>query len=143
MNDPSLDGALLSKNTTRAVLRIAPEVLAGEIDAARGKFDSAIGHLERAVRYEDALVYTETAEWHYPPRLALGAILLEAGRPDEAETVYWEDLKRNRDSGWALFGLQQALTAQKKEAEAKVIEARFKKAWEQADITLTASRLSR
>jgi len=143
MNDPSLDGALLSKNTTRAVLGIAPEVLAGEIDAALGKFDSAVAHLERAVRYEDALVYTEPAEWHYPPRLALGAILLEAGRPDEAETVYWEDLKRNRDSGWALFGLQQTLHAQKKEAEAKVIEARFKKAWEQADITLTASRLSR
>jgi len=143
MSDPSLDGALLSKNTPRTVLRIAPEVLAGEIDAAHGKFDSAIEHLERAVRYEDALVYTEPAEWHYPPRLALGAILLEAGRPDEAETIYWEDLKRNRDSGWALFGLQQALTAQKKEAEAKVIEARFKKAWEQADITLTASRLSR
>ena len=143
MSDPSLDGALLSKNTPRTVLRIAPEVLAGEIDAAHGKFDSAIGHLERAVRYEDALVYTEPAEWHYPPRLALGAILLEAGRPDEAETVYWEDLKRNRDSGWALFGLQQALRAQNKEAEAKVIEARFKKAWEQADITLTASRLSR
>lgn len=143
MNDPSLDGALLSKNTTRAVLGIAPEVLTGEIDAALGKFDSAVAHLERAVRYEDALVYTEPAEWHYPPRLALGAILLEAGRPDEAETVYWEDLKRNRDSGWALFGLQQTLHAQKKEAEAKVIEARFKKAWEQADITLTASRLSR
>ncbi|GAB1718909.1 MAG: hypothetical protein NTAFB09_06400 [Nitrosospira sp.] len=143
MKDPSLDGALLSKNTPRTILRIAPEALAGEIDAARGKFDSAIAHLERAVRYEDALVYTEPAEWHYPPRLALGAILLEAGYPDEAETVYWNDLQRNRDSGWALFGLMQALHAQKKEAEAEVIEARFKKAWKDADIELTASRMGR
>ena len=45
----------------------------------------------------------------FPPRHALGAILLQAGRPDEAETVYWEDLRRNRESGWALFGLHQAL----------------------------------
>lgn len=143
MKDPSLDGALFSKNTPRTVLRIAPEVLAGEIDAARGKFDSAIAHLERAVRYEDALVYTEPAEWHFPPRLALGAILLEAGYPDEAETVYWNDLQRNRDSGWALFGLLQALRAQKKEAEAEVIEARFKRAWEHADVNLTTSRMGR
>ena len=143
MKDPSLDGALFSKNTPRTVLRIAPEVLAGEIDAARGKFDSAIAHLERAIRYEDALVYTEPAEWHYPPRLALGAILLEAGYPDEAETVYWNDLQRNRDSGWALFGLLQALRAQKKETEAEVIEARFKRAWEHADVKLTGSRMGR
>lgn len=90
---------------------------------------------------EDGLVYTEPAEWHYPPRLALGAILLESGRPDEAETVYWEDLRRNRDNGWALFGLQQALRAQNKTAEADMIEARFRKAWEHADITLSASRM--
>ncbi len=138
-----LDSPLLSRNTAYDILKVGPEVLAGEIAAARGNYATAVAHLERAVRYEDALVYTEPAEWHYPPRLALGAVLLEAGHPDEAETVYWEDLKRNRDNGWALFGLLQALRAQKKEDDAKVIEARFKKAWEHADITLTASRLSR
>jgi hypothetical protein len=37
----------------------------------------------------------------------------------------------------------QALRAQKKEAEADVIEARFKKAWEHADVKLTASRMGR
>ena len=61
------------------------------------------------MRLEDALVYTEPAEWQSPPRLVLAAVLLEAGRAAEAETVYWEDLKRNRDNGWALFGLAQAL----------------------------------
>lgn len=143
MQDPSLNSPLFSKNTAYSVLRIGPEVLAGEIAAARGNFASAIARLERAVRLEDGLVYTEPAEWHYPPRLALGAILLEAGYADEAETVYWEDLKRNRNNGWALFGLLQALRAQDKKAEAEIIEARFRKAWEHADITLTASRLSR
>ncbi len=143
MQDPSLDGALFSKNTTRTVLRIAPEVLAGEIAAARGQFDTAVSHLDKAVRLEDALIYTEPSEWHYPPRLALGAILLESGRPGEAEVVYWEDLRKNRDNGWALYGLLQALRAQNKTQEAEVIEARFKKAWENADVVLTASRFAR
>ncbi|GJL75781.1 MAG: hypothetical protein NMNS02_18870 [Nitrosomonas sp.] len=143
MQDPSLEGGLFSKNTTRTVLRIAPEVLAGEIAAARGQFDTAVSHLEKAVRLEDALIYTEPAEWHYPPRLALGAILLESGRPGEAEVVYWEDLRKNRDNGWALYGLLQALRAQNKTQEAEVIEARFKKAWENADVVLTASRFAR
>jgi tetratricopeptide (TPR) repeat protein len=143
MKDPSLDGPLFSKNTPRTVLQVGPEVLAGEIAAARGQFDSAVAHLERAVRLEDALVYTEPSEWHYPPRLALGAILLEAGRPAEAETVYWEDLRRNRDSGWALYGLMQALRAQKKDGEAALIETRFKKSWARADVELDSSRFGR
>ncbi len=143
MKDSSLDGPLLSKNTQRTVLNAAPEVLAGEIAAARGQFDQAIAHLERAVRLEDALVYTEPLEFHFPPRLALGAILLESGYPVEAETVYWEDLKRNRNNGWALYGLMQALRAQKKDDQTALIEARFKKAWTRADVELNASRFGR
>ena len=53
-------------------------------------------------------------ESHFPPRQALGAVLLDANRPAEAETVYWEDLRRNKESGWSLFGLMQALKAQGK-----------------------------
>ncbi len=143
MHDPSLDGLLLSKNTPRTILRVAPEVLAGEIAAARGQFDQAITHLERAVRLEDALVYTEPLEFHFPPRLALGAILLESGRPDEAETVYWDDLRKNRNNGWALYGLMQALRAQKKDDQAVLIEARFKETWARADVELNASRFGR
>ena len=54
-----------------------------------------------------------------------------------------EDLRRNRENGWALFGLMQALGAQGKSADAALTEARFKKAWARADVTLTASRFSR
>ena len=143
MKDPLLDGPLLSKNTTKTVLSAAPEVLAGEIAAARGQFDQAIAHLENAVRLEDALVYTEPLEFHLPPRLALGAILLKSGRTGEAETVYWEDLRRNRNNGWALYGLMQALRAQKKDDQAAVITARFEQAWARADVKLSASRFGR
>jgi tetratricopeptide (TPR) repeat protein len=141
--DESMKQPLFSPNLAGLVLAPAPEVLEGEIAAARGDYPGAIAHLERAVRLEDSLVYTEPSEFHYPPRHALGAILLEAGRPAEAETVYWEDLRRNRENGWALFGLLQALRAQQKTEEAAVIEARFSKAWARADVTLTASRFGR
>ena len=140
MKDESLDGKLLSPNTARAVLSIGPEVLAGEIAAARGQFNAAVAHLDRAVRLEDGLAYTEPPEWQAPPRLALGAILLEAGRPAEAETVYWEDLRRNRNNGWALYGLLQALRAQGKDELAARIEERFDKVWARADVKLGASR---
>jgi len=143
MADKALDQPLFSPNTGRAILSIAQEVLAGEIAAAKKNYDAAIAHLERAVRLEDALVYTEPSEFHYPPRQALGAILLEAKRPAEAETVYWEDLRRNKDNGWSLFGLMQALKAQGKNDEAALVDARFKKAWEKADVTLSASRFGK
>lgn len=143
LRDEKLDGPLFSKNTPRTILEIAPEVLAGEIAAAQGKFDTAVAHLEKAVHLEDALVYTEPAEWHFSPRLALGAILLEAGRALEAETVYWDDLRHRRENGWALFGLMQSLRAQQKTEEAELVEVRFKRAWSQADVTLAASRFGR
>jgi len=89
------------------------------------------------------MVLIVPSEFHYPPHHALSAILLEAGRPAEAETVYWEDLRRNRENSWALFGLLQALRAQQKVDEAAIIEARFSKAWARADVTRTASRFGR
>ncbi len=139
---PDLDAPLFSPNTMRAVLAIAPEVLAGEIAAARRDYAAAVAHLERAVRLDDGLVYTEPAEWHYPPRHALGAVLLEAGRPAEAETVYWEDLRRNPENGWALTGLLQALKALGRTHDAGLIAARLDAAWSRADLRPNASRIS-
>ena len=142
VNDPSLASpATFSNNTGRAILRIAPEVVAGEIAARKKNWNTALLHLERAVRYEDALIYQEPSDWHAPVRQNLGAVLLAAGRPDEAEAVYWEDLRKNPGTGWSLFGLMQALKAQGKDADAALVEARFRAAWKDADISLTGSRI--
>jgi tetratricopeptide (TPR) repeat protein len=140
--DPKLVAAptSMSLNLADSVLRVAIEVLDGELAAAQGNYDTAIAHLDRAVRYEDALIYTEPDDWHQPVRHNLGAVLLQAGRPVEAESVYWDDLRRHPKNGWALFGLAQALRAQNKIDQAKLIEADFKKAWADADVQLTASR---
>jgi len=142
LESPGLDAPLFSPNTMRAVLAIAPEVLAGEIASARRDYPAAIAHLERAVRLDDGLVYTEPAEWHYPPRHALGAVLLDAGRAAEAETVYWEDLKRNPENGWALTGLLQALKAQGRTQDAKLIAGRLDAAWRRADLRPNTSRIA-
>ena len=138
----SLDGyrVTFSRNGAKAILEIANEVLAGELAAKRGYHDLAIARLHRAILLEDNLIYNEPPDWHVPARQALGALLLAAGRPAEAESIYWQDLSRNRENGWSLFGLMQSLRAQGKTEQAAMIEARFRKTWNRADVTLTASR---
>jgi tetratricopeptide (TPR) repeat protein len=142
VSDPSLKGVVtFSSNSGFAILRIAPAVVAGEMAAKRRDWNGAAAHFERAIRYEDALIYQEPADWHAPVRQALGAMLLEAGRADEAEAVFWEDLKKNPENGWSLFGLRQALEAQGKIDEASLVAQRFRKAWADADVTLTSARI--
>lgn len=126
VNDPSLTGqTTFSVNSGFAILRIAPEVVAGELAAARKDWDRALLHLERAVRFEDALVYQEPHDWHAPARQNLAGVLLAAGRADEAETVLWEDLKRNPEHVWTLELLARTLRAQEKTDELKAVEARL------------------
>jgi tetratricopeptide (TPR) repeat protein len=117
--------ATFSSNSGRAIMRIAQDVVAGEIAAAKQDWDTALRHLERAVRYEDALIYTEPHDWHAPVRNTLARVLLAAGRAEEAETVYWEDLKRHTDNVWSLRGLHAALLAQGKKDDAALIAARL------------------
>ena len=138
----SLDGyrVTFSRNGAKAILEIAKEVLAGELAAKQGDYEKAIAGLHRGVLLEDNLIYNEPPDWHVPVRQALGAVLLEAGRAAEAEAIYWQDLGNNRENGWSLFGLMQSLRAQGKEEQAVVIEKRFRKAWQQSEVTLSASR---
>ena len=130
-----------SRNGAKAILDIAKEVLAGELSAKRGDYDNAIARLHRAILLEDNLIYNEPPDWHVPVRQSLGAVLLSAGRADEAEAIYWQDLERNRENGWSLFGLLQSLRTQGKAEQAAAVEKRFRKAWKRADVTLTASRI--
>ena len=138
--DPSLKGqTTFSANTGIAILQIAPEVVAGEIALRRGDVDRAIQHFDRAVRYEDALVYQEPPDWHVPTRQNLATALLAANRASEAETVLWEDLKRNPEHGWNLSLLSKALKRQNKMTEAAQIDARFVKSWKGTEAALVTS----
>ncbi|CAB1082345.1 hypothetical protein D1AOALGA4SA_9970 [Olavius algarvensis Delta 1 endosymbiont] len=122
------------------MLTIAREILSGEIAAAKKDYTIAIARLSRAARLEDSLIYNEPPDWYYPVRHTLGAVLLEAGYPKEAEVVYWQDLRRYRDNGYSLFGLWQSLKAQGRRTEARQTEAKFRQIWAKADFSLSSSR---
>ena len=87
----------------------------------------------------DGTIRARALNWGDPVDF-IGAALLAGGRPVEAEAVYRDDLKRNPENGWSLFGLARSLQAQGKTADAAAVEARFQKAWARADVTLSASR---
>src|SRR6266850_7386142 len=125
---------------SKNMLQLAANLLAGEIAAKAGDFPTAERLLRAAVAEQDSHWFTEPPPWYFPVRQSLGAVLLQAGRPGDAEQVYREDLRRNPGNGWSLFGLAQSLRAQGKTAEAAQVDERFVKAWAQADVKLTASR---
>lgn len=123
------------------LMELAGHMLAGQIAGARGNWESAINEFEAAVRLEGATVYNEPPDWPYSPRHWLGAALLKAGRPVEAESVYWEDLRHRPENGWALLGLIQSLKAQGgRDADVELLESRFRRAWSAADVRLKDSR---
>ena len=101
-------------------------MIAGEIAAKRKDWERAVLHLERAVRYEDALNYQEPPDWHVPARQNLAGVLMAAGRADEAETLLWEDLKRNPGPRVDLSLLSKALRLQDKAADCGI---RSKQRW--------------
>ena len=122
-------------------LQIASRILEGELRLREGSGDAAIALLREAVVIEDGIPYNEPPVWHHPPRQILGAMLIETGRPVDAEAVYREDLKRFRENGWSLFGLAESLRAQERGHEAAGVQRRFERAWSRADVALTSSRI--
>lgn len=130
-----------ANNTSMQAANIAYEIVAGELAALQGDLSTAVTHLEKAVAYEDALIYTEPAAWHIPTRQNLGAALMNAGNFKAAEKIFKEDLEILRQNGWSLMGLHNSLKAQGKLKEAEVIKKEFDKAWEHADIEINTSVL--
>jgi len=129
------------EKTERALLKIAERILAGELAARRQHYDDAIRLFEEAIKMEEALPFAEPPLWPLSVRHHLGAVLLLADRPSEAEAVYHADLLSHPDNGWALIGLIQSLRAQQKDDQAAEAEDRFKKAWAHADVIPAASRM--
>ena len=129
------------EKTQRALLKIAERILSGEIAAHRQRYEDAIRLFEEAIKMEEALPYSEPPLWPLSVRHHLGAVLLLADRPSEAEEVYHADLLRHPNNGWALTGLTQSLRAQQKDDQAAEAEGRFKKAWTHADFIPADSRM--
>ncbi|HYG76573.1 MAG TPA: hypothetical protein VEK08_16330 [Planctomycetota bacterium] len=124
---------MMVQNPAHRILEIASLTLDAEIAFREGKVDDAVASLTKAVAIEDSLRYIEPPDWVQPVRHTLGAVLLASGRLKEAEEVYRADLAKWPENGWALFGLMQTLKKQNS-PDAAAVEARFKKAWEHADM---------
>jgi tetratricopeptide (TPR) repeat protein len=132
----------LSNNSCEALLAIAMPMVEGEILIAEGKIDSGIEQLRAAIQKEDALKYDEPPGWMIPVRHSLGAVLMKQQRFAEAEQVYRDDLARLPENGWSLLGLAESLRKQKKNAdEVTQTQAKFRKIWAKADLTITSSCL--
>jgi tetratricopeptide (TPR) repeat protein len=140
------EDAGVGNNTAENLLAIARHLLAGEIlyreavaNGDKSQIEKAIAELVAAAKVEDTLRYSEPPDWIHPVRHALGATLLKERRFAEAEQVYREDLARQPNNGWSLYGLAQSLHGQGKHAAAAPIDAQFTAVWKDADIQITSS----
>jgi tetratricopeptide (TPR) repeat protein len=130
------------------LLGVAEEMLNGELEYRKGNFEVAFAHLRKSVALDDALPYDEPWGWMQPTRHALGALLLEQGRVEEAEGVYRSDLgldgKLSRacqhpDNLWSLHGLHECLTRRGEKVEAAIIKQRLDLAVARAEVPIKAS----
>jgi tetratricopeptide (TPR) repeat protein len=142
------DSRLIHNNTVLALLEVAEAMLNGELEYRKGNHDIAFAHLRRSVELSDALPYDEPWGWMQPPRHALGALLLEQGRTEEAEAVYRSDLgldgKLSRacqhpDNLWSLHGLHECLVRRGEKVESVLIKQRLDLAQARAEVPIKAS----
>ena len=128
-------------NSVFDLCTIASATLEGEINAKEKKYHIAIAFLREAVVKEDALNYDEPPDWFFSVRHHLGAVLIAAGRYQEAVEVYDKDLKIYRENGWALIGLMNAYRKLGDEIKYDETKRRFEVAWKYADIKIISSRI--
>ncbi|WP_425046324.1 hypothetical protein [Primorskyibacter sp. S87] len=142
------DSRLLHNNRVVDLLEIAAEMLRGEIEYRKGNHEIAFAHLRRSVELDDDLPYDEPWGWMQPARHALGALLFEQGRTEEAEAVYRADLglggtlgraSIHPDNVWSLKGLHDCLKARDETVEIVQIRQRLDLALARADRAVAAS----
>jgi tetratricopeptide (TPR) repeat protein len=121
------------------VLSVAENVALGEILWREGEIESALDALRTAVDQEHQLLYAEPPGWMIPVRHVLGAILLAADQPVEAQSVYEVDLDEHPGNAWSLLGITQSLRMQNKVKEADAYATELTKAWINADVMPPAS----
>ena len=127
-----------ARHPAGGLLGVLGEILDGEIARTAGNSTEAIAAFERAVALDDQLEVDEPEPLPFPARHWLGAALLDAARPTDAERVYLEDLRQHPHNGWSLFGLQLALKAQGKPTAE--VEKEFRARWSRSDTWIRASR---
>lgn len=138
----------LFNNTSRDILAVGAAMLDGELAYREGRFEEAFASLRRAVTLDDTLPYDEPWGWMQPTRHALGALLLEQGRVEEAAHVYAADLGldptlarccQHPNNVWSLHGYHECLKRLGRNDEAVIIGQQLALARARADVPITAS----
>ena len=129
------------------LLDVAQAMLDGELEYRKGNHDAGFAHLRRSVELSDALPYDEPWGSMQPTRHALGALLLEQGRIEEAEQVYRSDLgldgKLSRacqhpEILWSLHGLHECLVRRGERIDFALIRQRLDLAQARAEVPIKA-----
>jgi tetratricopeptide (TPR) repeat protein len=130
------------------VLKVASTMLNGELEYRKGNYEVAFSELRKAIDLEDGLAYSDPPPWMQPVRHALGGLLLEQNRVQEAEIVFREDLglakdfprrKARLNNVWGLHGLHECLVRSGKLEEALSIQVQRDIAMGSADVPITTS----
>jgi len=67
--------------------------------------------------------------------------LLASGNSTEAEKIFREDLQKNPRNPRSLFGLREALKAQKRDFDAGFVDKQFRSSWKSVQATLKVEDL--
>ncbi len=133
--------AVLFTTPVSVALKVADDLLVGEIALSRGDRKGAIAAFRMAAVSESKVNYAEPPDWDLPTREWLGRALMMDGQFAEAERSFREEIGRNPRSGRALFGLAEALSRQGKDSSAALVRKEFEAAWANSDHKLDAAAL--
>ena len=142
------EDAVFLSNTVRDILHVGKAMLEGELEYRKRNYEAAFGALRLAVEHDDNLNFTEPWAWMHPPRHALGALLVQQGRFEEAEAVYRADLgyigdvarcSRHPDNVWALHGLSECVKRKGDSNEARLLQQKLTVALARTDLPIWAS----
>jgi predicted Zn-dependent protease len=124
-------------NRIRDVLAVAVLDARARIALAENRVEEALGLLREAVAKKTCSPI---------PNLPIGSSPLDISwarswlKPvGQRMPVYRDDLRRNPNNGWALFGLAQSLKMLGRGVDATALQQQFDIAWKNADVTLVTS----
>lgn len=139
---------MMFNNPCSEVLKVAEQMMLGELAYKSGQVEAGLEHLRAAVRLDDSMLYDEPWGWMQPSRHALGALLMDAGQHAEAEAVYRADLGLEQTlprpcqhprNVWSLHGLHECLSRRGEAVERPHIRLQLDQAIARAEVPIRAS----